>query len=272
MLTTLEQGQYFGSEIKSLDFDFFQVHINGYHACQKVCSHHHENPYLSLLVNGAYVEQCKRAEDVIDKGDLIFRPSYHEHADSFSTRGGVCFNLEFKKNWQELVDVGFDLPDASGIYKAGTLPAVYKLLSYLLHHMDRDLCREAAINCIFELGKEGKIKSSLPWLEKVVAILDHELDSYHTIQSLSDRVFVHPIYLARAFKTKTGFTIGEYQTMVKLSSTCSLLLNSNFSVQQIASLSGFCDAAHLVNAFKCFFKSTPHQFRLRARKLISFSL
>jgi AraC-like DNA-binding protein len=121
---------------------------------------------------------------------------------------------------------------------------------------------------LFQVNTKTVSAKSQPWLEKITGILNNELDCFHSLQSLSGRVFVHPIYLARAFKEKTGLTVGEYQLKAKLSNSLSLLLNSSLSLSDISASNGFFDDAHFVRSFKKVYKISPHRFRLAVKKLI----
>ena len=268
MSIRLAQGQYFGEDLQSLASAFYQIHVNKYKPGQEIVKHHHENNYLSLLVQGQYLEKGNTAENLIGAGDLVFRPYDYDHANVFNEKEGICFNIEIKKNWKDFVDFDFNIPAKTTIYKAGSLPAVYRLLHSVLNNADQDTCQEAALDCFLDFAQGSPISSRLPWVSKIVKILENETDVHHSIQSLSERVYIHPIYLARAFKEKTGFTIGEFQVRAKVQKACSLLFKSSYSVAEIAFLSGFCDAAHLINTFQRVFSSSPHQLRLLIRKLI----
>ncbi|MEO7049464.1 MAG: helix-turn-helix transcriptional regulator, partial [Ferruginibacter sp.] len=102
-------------------------------------------------------------------------------------------------------------------------------------------------------------------VEQAMKILDDEIDCFHSLNSLSKRIFIHPVYLARAFKLKNGITIGEYQLKQKLSNAIFLLLNSALSISDISFKNGFYDDAHFIRNFKSRYAISPHQFRLLAK-------
>jgi hypothetical protein len=73
MIGNLKQGQYFGNEIaKKDDFHFF-CNLTHYESFQFIENHYHENGYLSLLVNGAYIERNDGEENKIGPGNVLFR-------------------------------------------------------------------------------------------------------------------------------------------------------------------------------------------------------
>jgi transcriptional regulator GlxA family with amidase domain len=68
--------------------------------------------------------------------------------------------------------------------------------------------------------------------------------------------------MARAFKERTGYTIGEYQLKSKLTHAQQLLINSRLSVTEISMATGFFDTAHFIRTFVAVFGFTPRKFRL----------
>jgi AraC family transcriptional regulator len=204
----------------------------------------------------------------LEAGDTIFRPAHYAHSHALKTNGYHCFNIEFKKNWQQGLNYHFELPDDRVIYKAGSSPGIYKLFCYFINNIPQDFLEETLLDWVFESNPRSAKFRSLPWLEKVVAILERESDIHHTIHSISGRVFVHPIYLSGAFKKRTGYTISEYQLKIKAEKAFSLLLSTNLPVAEVALKAGFYDSPHLINSFKLAYGSSPGKLRAKVKKLI----
>lgn len=272
MSVRLQQKQYYGSELIEKEFDFFILTLNRYNSHNAIEKHYHENSYLSLLLSGNYAEKSNTEESYLQNGELIFRPSLYDHKNVFGKKGGVCFNFEIKNTFKEVIDFEINLPSKATVYRANNALSILELFSFLVNGLEESLISEKALECVYNLHENSGIDSSLPWIEKILRILENEIGYHHTIHSLADRVHVHPIYMARAFKEKTNFTIGEYQTKVKLGKAHALLLNNNLAIHKIASQSGFHDSSHFVNTFKYFFKNTPHQMRLLTQRLIRYNL
>jgi AraC-like DNA-binding protein len=261
MSVKLYEGEHFGKEIRALENDCFKWTLNSYESGTIVQKHHHENNYLSLLINGNYNEKNKYENTIIETGSLIFRPSQYSHCHDLKVNHYSAFNIEFKENWKQQVDFNFKLPSKSIIYKAGCFSSVYKLFYYFINNYTEDFLSEFVLDWLVEVNKNPLLNTSLPWLKKTKEILEKELDVHHTIQSISEKVFIHPIYLAGAFKKKTGSTIGEYQMKVKLEKAVLLLFNTKKPVNEIAFEAGFYDAAHLINSFRAVYQTTPNKFR-----------
>ncbi len=266
MSLLLKGGQYFGKEVKERENDFLKFTITHYQPGTAITEHYHENHYLSLLINGKYQEQHKSEDALLESGSVIFRPSGYNHANNFGKAGGACFNIEFKENWQQNINLKLSLPAKHIVYKTGSLPAIYKLLyafnNSFVASSEADIYFELVLDWLCWVNQPVPVKPKSGWIEKVMLIIQNEPENHHTIQALADRVCTHPIYLARAFKQKTGLTIGEYQLKFKLEKAVALLFNTNLPVSEIAFLAGFFDAAHFIHSFKFIYQTTPQTFRL----------
>ena len=261
MSLQLTAGRYFGDTISNRDLSFFTCSITRYRGFEDIKKHYHDNAYLSLLMNGLYTERTGNTDVQLQAGQLIFRPVGYPHANHFHDSGGACFNIEFRNGFHEYIPFSLQLPHKAHIYSTGAFPSLYKLLHYYRDALDEVLLQELLLLWLLEVSQAPLPQSSTPWLLKVKRILDHEPDAHHSIHSLAARVFVHPVYLARAFKAKTGLTPGEYQLQGRLQKALHLLLNTSLPVTEIAYTTGFFDPAHLVRSFKRRFGKSPGQFR-----------
>jgi AraC-like DNA-binding protein len=130
---------------------------------------------------------------------------------------------------------------------------------------------EAISDWLFNMDSNGLKGSSLHWVDGVKAILEEEMECVHSIQSLSKRVFVHPVYLSGAFKKQTGCTVGEYQKKMKLNHSMHLLLRTTLPVNDIAMRCGFFDNAHFGHSFKSVYGISPGKIPASPRKLIGYN-
>ena len=68
--------------------------------------------------------------------------------------------------------------------------------------------------------------------------------------------------LSNYFKKETGNSLHNYIILYKLEIVKDRLLNSEFTVSQIAIQLGFTDESHLTRIFKKYCDSTPKQFKI----------
>ncbi len=264
MSTLLSPGHYFGNEQLATENDLFKINITQYEACSEIKTHAHQNAYLSLLIRGNYCETSGRSDTQVNTGEVLFRPAGYDHSNQFLSAGGRCLNIELKKNLLEEYDLAGHLPDSVRLYTAGSFVYLYKLLYQFNQQEGVEMSVEYILHWLVQ-DSEISVVRRLPWLAKVTTILESEFDVHHTIQSLASRVFVHPVYLARAFHERTGLTVGEYQQKMKLKKATELLFRSGDSIGHLAFDSGFTDAAHLIRTFRQSYNITPSRFRRSIR-------
>jgi AraC-like DNA-binding protein len=260
MAILLSSGNYFGVEKKFNEHPLFKLNITHYAPFERIHEHYHENAYLSLLIKGKYHELNQHNEGMLNPGEIILRPSGYRHANNFPETGGSCMNVEFKNDVLNTYGLRSVLPEKATTYKAGAFTYLYRLLYCFSNDLAPELSEEYIFNWLTE-NQNYTIPSRLLWLPKVKTILETELETQHTLESISERVFVHPIYLARAFREREGLTLGEYKLRVRVKKSVELLFNTKLSISEIAYSTGFSDAAHFIKSFRLYYPVSPHKFR-----------
>lgn len=88
--------------------------------------------------------------------------------------------------------------------------------------------------------------------------------TYHqaiTINSLSDQVYLSPNYLRSIFKEKTGMTIHDYLTRIRLNKAKELLADDSLKVQDIAQRVGYESTSYFISLFLKSQGVTPNEYR-----------
>ena len=97
----LTEGKYFGDLLNVRKDTYVHYSLTSYLPEEGIGKHTHENSYISILVKGAYAEVNKEGNMFLQPGNIIYRPAGCSHSNQFNLLGGICFNIELKKNWQE---------------------------------------------------------------------------------------------------------------------------------------------------------------------------
>ena len=93
--------------------------------------------------------------------------------------------------------------------------------------------------------------------------IDSHFNQKITLEELSDKVYLHPCYLAALFKKETGDTFGNYLTNIRIKTSKALLTKTDYSYSQIAYSLGFCSQSHFTKVFHQHTGYTPKEFRNR---------
>ena len=89
-----------------------------------------------------------------------------------------------------------------------------------------------------------------PQVHQVQDYLIEHLTEDNSIESLAEMVAMSPRNLSRVFKEKTGTTVLEYLTQLRVEKATTLLNNPNYTLEYIASQCGFKTARQLQRILK----------------------
>lgn len=109
---------------------------------------------------------------------------------------------------------------------------------------------------------EMNLKSSAHY--NIIEIMEWIRINYKTpltIQEIARKFNYNPNYLSSVFKKHTGFPLLKYIHVTKIAAAKKLLLNSKFSIKEVALRSGFTDEKTFMKLFKQLEDLTPTQYR-----------
>lgn len=107
--------------------------------------------------------------------------------------------------------------------------------------------------------KKGKIESRTS--DQVMKYMKEHFRENITLTSISEHIYINSAYLSVMFKKKTGKSIIEVLTEIRMEEAKRLLLDSDYKTYQIAEMIGYRDAAYFSNAFKKYNSLSPQDFR-----------
>lgn len=142
------------------------------------------------------------------------------------------------------------------------------LLSYeqLMEHFasGSDMIDELNLAAIKGMGQQMGYESKETGNETFKSILQYVHDNYRnaiSIQTLTQKYYVHPNYISQLFKKETGETFTSYVTRLRISYACELLKQTGDLVSDIAEKAGYQDYFYFTRMFKKVTGRTPTQFR-----------
>lgn len=100
--------------------------------------------------------------------------------------------------------------------------------------------------------------------QQVAKCIDYIHDNLHTritVDTLANYVNLNPSYLSRLFKKETGCSISEYIRNLKIDAAKNMLIYSEFSPSEIASILAFSDQSHFTETFRKYTGVTPRKFQ-----------
>jgi transcriptional regulator GlxA family with amidase domain len=101
-----------------------------------------------------------------------------------------------------------------------------------------------------------------PFLNRLILILEENYKEHHfDIRMMSQLLCSCPMQVHRKIKKHTGISPGKFLLLFRLKKAIALLTNSELSINEIASQTGFKYPSTFIRAFQRVLKETPHQFR-----------
>lgn len=108
----------------------------------------------------------------------------------------------------------------------------------------------------------GKEEQGSLTVSKVIRMIGRQYgDTGLSVRALANSVYLTPTYLSALFKRKTGKTIGEYITGVRMEQAVKLLRDSSLKLYQVALQVGYEDANYFAKIFKKHVGVSPSTFR-----------
>lgn len=98
-------------------------------------------------------------------------------------------------------------------------------------------------------------------LQRVTDWLHENLGDEADMSLLARELGEEQLWLARAFKQSTGFTVQQFRLRARIERARDLLIDSQLPLKAIGQDAGFYDQAHLTRAFRQAFGTTPQRYR-----------
>ncbi len=254
-------------------------------ASKKVIQESHIHPYYEIfyLVNGDCTFFINHDIYKLNKGDLVIVPEGELHKSTYPQRGFseqycLCFkdnNLEWLKDiiGEEIVNASLkmgviSIPEKRRDY----VEALMKKMSF--ESKEQDILSAAfikiglielllfIIRCQrFEQNVIKEIDVDNQLMQQIATYIYNNYNQKITLEHMADKFHISKSYLSKKFKSVTGFGFKEYLVNVRIKNACTLLLDTNKSITDIAFECGFNDSNYFGDAFRHVKGMSPNKYR-----------
>ena len=111
---------------------------------------------------------------------------------------------------------------------------------------------------------KGELSSRNEVIDKAVRYIADNYNKNITLVNVANYVGMSSTYFSKRFKEETAFGFKEYIINIRIAKSCSLLLESQLSITEIAYEIGFNDSNYFGDVFKRIKGISPLQFRRQA--------
>lgn len=228
--------------------------------------HRHHEPYLCIVLDGAYEESSPSRRLDLEAGALVAHEAGSAHANRFSARGGRCLNVTPTGHWRE-----------NGLWdgwceRGGASAAPREAFARLRRELAcagqfGDLGVAAALFDLLHRARREHGPRAVPaWLRRVRERLEDGARGV-TLADLAADAGVHPSHLARAFRQWQGKSIGEYVREQRLRIVLEGLARGSAPLAELALAAGYADQAHMARAVRQATGQAPRAYRSAMHRL-----
>jgi AraC-like DNA-binding protein len=114
----------------------------------------------------------------------------------------------------------------------------------------------------FLSSKTGSKKKIPAWAQELKELIQDHIDTNLSLKELSKGLEISPSYLSREFsKYFEDLSFGEYIRKLRIEKALELIQSSDYSLTEIAYLTGFSDQSHFNRIFKKHTGKNPSAFK-----------
>jgi two-component system, response regulator YesN len=96
---------------------------------------------------------------------------------------------------------------------------------------------------------------------RVRTYIHENLSEDMSLQTIANKVNLHPVYLSKIYKNVTNETIGDYIYQLRMKRADFLLRHTKLKVTDVGNELGFFSQSHFIKVFKKHFGCTPQKYR-----------
>lgn len=254
-------------------------------ASKKVIQESHIHPYYEIfyLVNGDCTFFINHDIYKLNKGDLVIVPEGELHKSNYPQRGfSEQYCLCFKDNNLEWLKEIIGEEIITDSLKMGVISIPEKRRDYvealmkkmLFESKEQDIlsaafikiglielllfiirCQRFEHNVIKEIDVDNQL------MQQIATYIYNNYNQKITLEHMADKFHISKSYLSKKFKSVTGFGFKEYLVNVRIKNACTLLLDTNKSITDIAFECGFNDSNYFGDAFRHVKGMSPNKYR-----------
>lgn len=196
-----------------------------------------------------FIKKHQLKDTALDRIAAIVRGAdtdHHEFAPQAAGLEAIFSGLAYNiKDDQKLLELGMTIYDG-----------MYSWAKYLHHlkHTKTGPVEQVLLEVFHKYIKQSSSKKAPPeWARDIKEMIQDQLDTNMTLslQQVSDELEINPTYLSREFsKYFDNLSFGDYIRKMRIEKAISLMTNTDYSLTEIAYLTGFSDQSHFNRIFK----------------------
>lgn len=234
-------------KLKAIPFDVPDVEF----------SHHEDKCTFDYII-----AKYKIADPAIHTLAIIVRGADTDRHDIASQASGL---------WAISAGLAYNTKDDFELLEKGMMiyDALYSWAKYLQKEKHTQNPVDHLFIDVFNKFIKQKVaqKKTPDWVKKLKEIIQDQIDTNLSLTDISKSLDINPSYLSREFsKHFNNLSFGEYIRKLRIEKAIELIKVSNYSLTEVAYLTGFSDQSHFTRIFKQHTGKNPSAYKKELTK------
>ena len=227
--------------------------------------HEHDRTVVAITLAGTIESRIGSRSLLGRRDDVWTEPAGDRHSNRVGPEGAHVLVIQPDPTRQDLLRPCLTLLDGVHQFRCGEMAHLARCALPELRHGEEldELMLEGLALQIFSTGTRRVSRSgheAVP-LERALEIVHDRFREKLTVREVAAAAGLHPAYLARAFKKRTGVTVGHYIRRLRLDWAARQLRTTEEPIGLIALRARFADQSHFTRAFRLYTGVTPGKYR-----------
>jgi AraC family transcriptional regulator len=228
--------------------------------------HSHADAHFWLMLKGSYQVECGRRRETVGRSVLVYTAPDQPHRDHIRERDGFGMTIAIGSEFVADQLGSLKLPGDSRIYDDPRLVTIARRMRAELGIADAAspvVVTGLALDLLGQICRGEQQRRGHADVVRAAMDLVHErsADEGLSVAQIAAELEVHPVYLARAFQARLGYSPTEFIRLHRCERAADLLPNRTLTLSFIAHSCGFGDQSSFTRAFSRTFGTTPGRYR-----------
>lgn len=117
------------------------------------------------------------------------------------------------------------------------------------------------LNKLYDISSEQETTSKSHIIKQVQEMVTADSGHDLSVKTIADRVFLHPVYLSKIYKSETGEGLGDYIIRKRMERALYLLKHTNKKIYEITAELGYQNPQYFSKMFRKHYGMTPNEYR-----------
>ena len=208
------------------------------------------------------IEKYKITDPAIHTLAVIVRGADTDRHDIASQASGL---------WAISAGLAYNTRDDYELLQKGMM--IYDALFSWAKHLQKEKHTQNPVDHLFIdvfnkfIKQKAALKKTPDWVKELRGIIQDQIDTNLSLTDISKSLDINPSYLSREFsKHFNDLSFGEYIRKLRIEKAVELIKANQYSLTEVAYLTGFSDQSHFTRIFKQHMGKSPSTFKKEWQK------